>query len=514
MSGRGLIVRCAVTVATSVVLSGLVSVVGPAWGASPSFGPPQTLIGATLDVPTGVAVDSAGDEDVADPVNSRVVELTPGGVQSTVPFTGLSGPSGVAVDASGDVFVAHTSTTGGVELTPAGVQTTLGFTGLSSPNAVAVDSAGDVYVTDTGHSQIMELPALKVAPSFTSPATATFTEGSAGSFAVTANGSPAPTFSEVGTLPAGVTLASSGVLSGTPTQDGTYPVTITATNGIGHRATQSFTLTVDSAPTITSTAGTTFTQGSAGSFTVTATGTPGPTFSVTGTLPTGVIFTSAGVLSGIPTQNGVFSLTVTASNGIGSPATQSFTLTVDGAPTFSPSAATTFTEGSAGSFAVTAAGTPTPSMSESGSLPSGVSFIDNGNGTATLSGTPTTGSAGTYPITITASNGVSPDATQSFTLTVLPIGITTTSLPDGSVYSKTNKVLYSATLAASGGNSPYKWSVASGSLPPGVKLSSKGVISGKAKTAGTYSFKVQVVDTKTKTKPPTQNAATLSITIG
>jgi hypothetical protein len=199
----------------------------------------------------------------------------------------------------------------------------------------------------------------------------------------------------------------------------------------------------------------------------------------------------------------VFSLTVTASNGIGSPATQSFTLTVDGAPTFSPSAATTFTEGSAGSFAVTAAGTPTPSMSESGSLPSGVSFIDNGNGTATLSGTPTTGSAGT-----------SPDATQSFTLTVLPIGITTTSLPDGSVYSKTNKVLYSATLAASGGNSPYKWSVASGSLPPGVKLSSKGVISGKAKTAGTYSFKVQVVDTKTKTKPPTQNAATLSITIG
>lgn len=48
-----------------------------------------------------------------------------------------------------------------------------------------------------------------------------------------------------------------------------------------------------------------------------------------------------------------------------------------------------------------------------------------------------------------------------------------------------------------------------------LKLSSKGVISGKAKTAGTYTFTVQVVDTKTKTKPPTQNiaTATLSITI-
>ena len=67
---------------------------------------------------------------------------------------------------------------------------------------------------------------------------------------------------------------------------------------------------------------------------------------------------------------------------------------------------------------MTSTGSPTAFLSESGSLPSGVSFIDNGDGTATLSGTPVTGSAGTYPIVITASNGVSPDATQSFTLAV------------------------------------------------------------------------------------------------
>jgi cell wall-associated NlpC family hydrolase len=95
-------------------------------------------------------------------------------------------------------------------------------------------------------------------------------------------------------------------------------------------------------------------------------------------------------------------------------------------------------------------------------------------------------------------------------------GITTTSpLPKGSVYSKTNKVSYSDTLRAQGGNPPYSWTLTKGSkLPPGLRLKKKtGVISGKAKTTGTYSFTVQVADTKTKTKPPTQNKATSTFSI-
>ena len=47
-----------------------------------------------------------------------------------------------------------------------------------------------------------------------------------------------------------------------------------------------------------------------------------------------------------------------------------------------------------------------------------MTFVDNGDGTATLAGTPAAGTGGTYPLTITAANGVSPDATQSFTLTI------------------------------------------------------------------------------------------------
>jgi hypothetical protein len=47
-----------------------------------------------------------------------------------------------------------------------------------------------------------------------------------------------------------------------------------------------------------------------------------------------------------------------------------------------------------------------------------VSFTDNANGTATLAGTPAAGTGGSYPVTITASNGISPDASQSFALIV------------------------------------------------------------------------------------------------
>ncbi len=178
------------------------------------------------------------------------------------------------------------------------------------------------------------------------------------------------------------------------------------------------------APAITSASSTTFTAGTAGSFTVTTTGTPTPSLSETGTLPSGITFHDNGngtaTLSGTASAAGTFPITITASNGIGSAATQSFTLTVNQAPTITSASGTTFIAGTSGTFTVTATGTPTPSLSESGALPSGVSFADNGNGTAALSGTPASGAAGTYPIAITASNSIGSPANQNFTLTVNP----------------------------------------------------------------------------------------------
>ena len=99
-------------------------------------------------------------------------------------------------------------------------------------------------------------------------------------------------------------------------------------------------------------------------------------------------------------------------------ATQTFTLTVDQAPAITSADNTTFTTGTLGTFTVTTTGFPTAALSETGALPTGVTFVDNGDGTATLAGTPAAGTGGTYALTITAANGVLPDATQTFTLTV------------------------------------------------------------------------------------------------
>ncbi len=127
---------------------------------------------------------------------------------------------------------------------------------------------------------------------------------------------------------------------------------------------------------------------------------------------------ATGILSGTPVAGttGIYPLTFAAHNGVGSDATQSFTLTViQAAPVITSANGATFIIGMLGSFTVTATGSPTPTLSESGALPSGISF-NASNGV--LSGTPAAGAAGTYPITFTASNGVGSNATQNFTLAV------------------------------------------------------------------------------------------------
>jgi hypothetical protein len=88
-------------------------------------------------------------------------------------------------------------------------------------------------------------------------------------------------------------------------------------------------------------------------------------------------------------------------------------------PVITSATSTTFYVGAEGSFTVTATGVPTPTITLSGTLPSSVTFTDNGNGTATLAGTPASGTGGVYNLTFTASNGVLPNDTQNFTLTVV-----------------------------------------------------------------------------------------------
>jgi hypothetical protein len=197
--------------------------------------------------------------------------------------------------------------------------------------------------------------------------------------------------------------------------------TITAT--IGGRAVTSTppVVTVTQPAAITSAAGTTFTVGAPGSFTVTTGGFPAPMLSEGpgGTPPPGVMFDPvAGALSGTPAagSGGVYPLYFTAHNGVGSDATQTFTLTVDEAPAITSPSGALFTEAAPGSFLLTAQGFPAPTWSEAAgdTLPSGLRF-DAASGL--LSGTPASGTAGMYTLHFTAANGLG-SASQTLTLTV------------------------------------------------------------------------------------------------
>jgi len=75
------------------------------------------------------------------------------------------------------------------------------------------------------------------------------------------------------------------------------------------------------------------------------------------------------------------------------------------------------------------------------------------------------------------------------TITVKPFAVKTKTLPAGVVSHS-----YSATLGANGGKSPFTWTVVTGTLPRGLKLSTAGVISGTPKASGTSTFSVEVTD--------------------
>ena len=178
---------------------------------------------------------------------------------------------------------------------------------------------------------------------------------------------------------------------------------------------------------------------------------------------------------------------------------QTFTLFVFAAPTYYSAASATGRVGTALNFTVKAHGFPLPTFTKTGQLPKGVKFTSKSNGTAVLSGTPSSGTGGTYAITITAHNS---DGTsvQHFKLTVLPLHIVSHVLPAGK-----RGTPYKAQLTAQGGASPYVWTVVT-KPPAGLTLSRTGKLSGTPKAtdaAKTYSFSVKVTDHARKTASAT-----------
>jgi len=179
------------------------------------------------------------------------------------------------------------------------------------------------------------------------------------------------------------------------------------------------------APAITSMNYFDMAEGVTDDFIITTTGYPLAAISLSGTLPEDVSFTDNGdgtaLLAGTPASGsfGVYPLTVTAGNGVSPDASQNFTLTVYQPPTISSANHFTCVIGAETTFFITTSGFPTPSIGLSGNLPDGIEFTDNGDGTASLAGTPQGGTSGVYVLSVTVTNGVSPDAEQEFSIRVI-----------------------------------------------------------------------------------------------
>ncbi len=247
------------------------------------------------------------------------------------------------------------------------------------------------------------------------------------------------------------------------------------------------------APAITSPSSLDVHPGVAVDFTVTTTGTPTPSILASGQLPGGLSFRAnsdgTATISGTPSSGstGTYTLDLTASNGVSPNATQTLTISVTSlqvAPSFTSPATLQLATGAYRSFTVTTTGNPTPSITASGRLPAGVGFSAKPGGTATISGTPSLQSAGTYDFYLTASNGVGVPAHQTLLITVVQaVPVSFSSSDSFTMHPGT----YSSFTVRTNG-SPTPRVVESGPLPPGVSFSSgldgTATISGDPSPAG------------------------------
>ncbi len=419
-------------------------------------------------------------------VGCGTLSVSPGSVPAAVAGQAYAAVTFAAAGATGTVsFQTASPVPAGMTLSAQGVLAgTPTQTGTYPLQIAAVDASGCRGTVTV--SLVVACQALTVLPATLPPATANVVYGPV-SF-TSPEGLGTVVFSTTSILPAGVTLSAQGLLSGTPTQTGGFPIVVRATDGNACTGTVTTTLAV-SCPTIT-VSPSSLPNGTSGqsyapvSF-VSVGGVGAVTFAVTGGLPAGMSLSPQGVLSGTPAQTGTFALSVTATDGNRCTGTVAARLTIlCGSVGILPAALPAGRVGDAYTAAFSASGGVAPYVFGATGLPAGLVLTAAG----ALSGTPT--ADGVFTVTVSATDAAACAGSREYSVRICPVlSALPVVLPEATFGSA-----YSAVLTGAGGAAPYAFAVVGGALPAGISLAAGGTLSGTPGNTGSFGFTVAVTD--------------------
>ena len=427
--------------------------------------------------------------------------------------TGNTNATGVVIKDTVPAGTSFVSATNGGQLASGGVTWNVGtvnagVTGQTVSFSVHVDATSGTVNNSTYTIEATGTPAVSGSPVSTTITSAgcptitllpaTLSNGTLNvpyNQTITASGGAPPRFFSMtsGALPPGVFLSGSGALSGTPTSEGTFSFTVRATDANECSGSRSYSITIGSGggcETLSVSPSTLF-EGFVGvpyHRTVSGSGGTGP-YSVSltsGSLPPGLGI-SGGALSGTPTSAGTFTFRITVRDANECSAGRNYSLTISCPPVaLSPAILPPASQGVAYDQSITVVvGTPRPyTFAVSSGLPAGLTLLPSG----AFAGAP--GQTGSFTFTVTATDAFGCATSRAYTLGVCtPLTLTPAALPPPTVGSP-----YAQNLAASGGTAPYGFTVTDGAPPPGLGLSSAGLLAGTPTLAGTFTFTVTATD--------------------
>jgi hypothetical protein len=440
-----------------------------------SYTDTTTTNGSTY-IYTVTAVSASGSSSPSQPsANAVPLAAAPAiapVMSASIPGTGQVKLTWTAVPgAVGYVLEGGTGSSGPFSIIASVTELTYSLTGLTGTNyyyVAATNSGGS-----SANSNIVSSAPPPPAPVITSSTLATVVQGNPFTYTIIATHNPT-SFTATG-LPDGISQqGSTAVISGTPTETGTFPVTLNAINlgGTG-MATLSIVVTAEPLPVISSPLSVTGTNGFGFTYSIIASNNPTSFYS--DPLPDGLTFdASTGLISGTPATTGTFTPTISAINLGG---TDSVTLTLslitEPIPVISSTLSATGRYGMPFTYQIAA--TYNPTSFDAGPLPTGLMVDDS---TGIISGTPT--DIGLFTPTLSAIN-LGGTGTDTLDLTILPPppvvinSVLTASGTNGQPFS----------YQIQGNNNPTTFSAAG--LPAGLTVDpSSGMITGTLGAGGIF----------------------------